>query len=65
MRHLVIRPAKLETENRKQVLSLQKDPTFQSVAEVDGVGKRRFAYHVVYARCQNQPEILEPIIAPY
>lgn len=65
MRHLVVRPAELETENWKQILPFKKHPAFVTIAEVYRMVKRCFIDHIVHARCQNQPQILELIVAPY
>lgn len=35
MRHLIVRPAELEAENRKQVFPLEQNSAFESVAQID------------------------------
>ena len=59
MRHLVVSPAQLETEHRKQILPLEKYAAFQAIAEVNGMVEWCFVDDVVDSRCQNQSEILD------
>ena len=60
MRHLVVSPAKLEAEHRKQILPLEKNTAFQAIAEVNGMVQWCFIDDVVDPRCQNQSQILDP-----
>lgn len=59
MRHLIVSPAKLEAENRKQVLPLEQNFAFKTIAHVDRMAERCFLDHIVNPRRQNQPEILD------
>lgn len=59
MRHLVVSPAKLEAENRKQVFSLEQDLAFKAITHVDRMAERCLLDHIVNPRRQNQPEILD------
>ena len=60
MSHLVVGAAQLEAEDGKQILPLQENPTFQSVAEVDGVVEGGLVNHIVDSGGQDQAQVLFP-----
>ena len=58
MRHLVVGSTELETEHRKEILSLQEHTTFQAIAEIDCMMKRGLVNNVVDTGRQDQSEVL-------
>lgn len=59
MSHLVVGTTELEAKHRQQILPLEQNPSFQSVAHVDRMGQRGLFNDIVNPGCQDQPEILE------
>jgi hypothetical protein len=47
MRHLVVSSTELEAEYREHVLPFEKHPTFQTIAEVDGMMERCLLNNIV------------------
>ena len=58
MGHLVIRASHLETKHGLQVLSLEKHPAFQPIAQVCRNGDRRLVDDFVHAGGKDEAQVL-------